>query len=786
MNYSIQTEILLEFDKLLQEVCKYFKSEYGKHFFLDNIASKPLSKNDIEKQYKQIDEYDFLFTQFPDFPIYAINDLSEYLTKIHIENYFIDELGILLLRNNVMNVRDIKSFFKITTYQKELPQLIHFNNSIFYDSAILREIDKIVDEDGKVKSNASKTLMSIRIQISSCQSQINQSFNAALQRAKQAGVLNEIQESIRNGRRVLAVNSAYKKTIKGMIVDESDTGSIAYIEPSETIQLNNEWSEYQREEQREVRRILIELTHTLSKYSQLIEQYQDFMAEWDTLQARVKFMKTIEGSIPKIGKKLDMHKAFHPLLKIKNKQEKKQTIPFTMTMSQSHQMLMISGPNAGGKSITLKAIGLAALMTKHALPIAAQADTTIPIFSHIIGDMGDQQSIDDELSTYSSKLQLWKKMIEQSSENTLLLFDELGDGTDPSFGAAMAIAVLEQVLEKRATIIATTHYSDIKKFAQQRGDTLNANMMFDEKKLEPMYQLSIGLAGSSYTFHIARKMGLSPSLIARAESLTKQEQLNYDKKLFQVEKKEKELQRQKQELEKSDKEVKRQMKDWNRLHLDLDLLRKKIKYEKMLALQEQVNAKERELNLFKEELKKKQKAEDLLAEQKRIEAEKKEAEQHSKNLYKQIHNIDPNQVLNIGDRVQFIQTQAIGIIDKLSKKKATVIFDNIKSTISIEELILLPPEEDKKTNTTKKIISLDRNTPRELDLRGKYVYEAIPELEDFINKALLNNLHQIKIIHGKGKLKSEILKTIQQFKSITSYSHALPEQGGDGVTYISF
>jgi DNA mismatch repair protein MutS2 len=786
INYKEQTEKLLEFDLVLNEVYRCFLSEYGIEFYKKSFIDKELKRSEIEKTYIYLSEYRFLKTQFPDFTIQHIFEFNFHLNKLDIENYVVPVEDLFRLGLLISNVRDIKSFFKETTNQNELEMLMDKAGILFYDTALLREIERVIDENGKVKSSASKELAQIRDRKKSIQSEIDNAFSRALNAARQSGHLHEIQETLRQNRRVLALQSAYKRSIKGIILDESDSGNVIYMEPAETIYLNNEASELEREEDREIRKVLLQLTAFLAKYKNLIFQYQEYMAEWDCIQALVRFMEKIDGSIPNIGDKFNLKNAFHPLLKIKSKKDHTSIVPFNLTFEEGYHLLVISGPNAGGKTVTLKTLGLLGLMARNAMPIPAEGNSVVPLFTDIIGDLGDLQSIEDELSTYSSKLRLWNHMMKYANQNSLILFDELGDGTDPSFGAAMAQSVLEKILSHKSIIIATTHYSDLKKFSESRKDTFSASMLFDETKLEPLFKLSVGFPGSSYTFHIARKMDLPTEVIKRAENLSESEKVQYDRQLFKLEKKEKDLYLQKKELEKSELELKKQLKDWNRLHLDMDLMRKKMRYEKTMLLQEQISEKERELKQFKDELKTKKKMEDLALEQSRISEEKKENSKASKELFKQIHQVDPNQKLSIGNRVQFIQTNAIGIIEKMNKDKVTVIFDNMKSTISASELILLPPEENKKKAVSKRLIAIDRSSSRELDIRGKFAYEGIAELDDFINRALLNNFHEIKIIHGKGKLRTEIINQLRQYKSVTKYEAALPENGGEGVTYVYF
>ncbi len=781
MNYIEQTKQLLEFDKVIELIKSMCYSDVACEK-LDN--SLPLSnRRTIEVNFKRLAEFNSLQKQDQNLSIHTILNCHLFLAKIHIENFFIELEDLHALRNMSNNVREIKEFFKKTSNPEEFANLIDFSNSIFYDNAIERAINKVVTEHGELKTDASPELKRIRMQKATMNATINNAFSGVLSQSKSNGYLNEIGESIRNGRRVLAVNAENKRSIKGIIHDESETGKIVYIEPSETIFLNNEAFEIERQEWREIRRILIETTKFLSQYKSLIHSYQEFMVEWDIIQAKNKFSNLIGGSIPEISNKIVLRNAFHPLLKIKNLKDKKAIVPFHLDLG-NQKMLMISGPNAGGKSITMKTIGLIAMMVRASIPIAAEGQSIFPLFHTVLGDIGDLQSLQDELSTYSSKLKLWKEMMSLCDKDTLLLFDELGNGTDPSFGAAMAQSVIESCLQKSPTIIATTHYSDLKKLADERLDILNGSMLFDEVKLEPIYKLILDKPGSSYTFHIARKSGLNHDTIKRAEKLSDTEQFRYDKQLLKLERKEKELHLRHKELEASERELKKQMKDWNRLHLDLDLTRKKVKYEKLLHTQEVEIEKVRELKDYKNKLKEIDK-EKLEAEQKVLAEKIEKSKEESKVLYKAIHKVNADYHFKEGDTVQYIQTNTKGIIDKIQKNKAIVIFDHIKSTLALADLIPVS-EVEKKRVITKKMFTSESIPQRELDLRGKFVYEAIPELEDFINKALMNNFYEIKIIHGKGKLKTEIQKSLKGFKSISKIAHAQPEHGGDGVSYVYF
>lgn len=780
-NYSRESIALIEFDKILAIISEFCISDLGRARLLSDCYSQDSSF--IEKNYQRLSEFRRIYDSEPNFPIHSVYDFSEMIPKLNIENYFMDIEAIHQLRMMSSNVREIRDYFHNITSKDDYTYLIDYTRTVFYDNALEREISKILTEDMLIRDDASPSLRVIRQRKSTLDASIQKTFVGTLQRYRNLGYLYEVGESIRQGRRVLSVLAEHKRAVKGIILDQSESGKVSYIEPSETIYLNNEAFEIEREEMNEIRKILIQLTHFISKYPKLIMHYQDFMTSWDVIRSKTKFSVLINGSIPKISKHIALNNAYHPLLKIKNIGLNRPTIPFHLDM-EAYKMLMISGPNAGGKSITLKTIGLIAVMIQSSIPIPAEAGSAFPLFHTILADIGDLQSFEDELSTYSSKLKLWKEMIRSSDERTLLLLDELGDGTDPSFGAGMAQAVVESCLSRKSTLVATTHYSDLKQMAANREDILSGSMLFDEVKLEPIYKLTLGKPGSSYTFHIARKSGLSHQVIERAEKISNKEQVQFDKQLLRLEKKEKELHLRMQELDRKDRELKKQIKDWNRLHLDLDVTRKKIKYEKMLHNQEADILKAKEIREYKDALRLKQ-LEDLAEEQRIIDEKIKQEQEASKKLYREIHHIHTDHHFKVGDTVQYIETQTRGIIEKIQKNKAIVIFDNIKSTLSLTDLIPIAAEEKKK-QTAQKLISLGQVQLRELDVRGKYVYEALPELEDFINKALLHNFHEIKIIHGKGKLKSEIHKSLQTYRAISKISHGLPEHGGDGVTYVYF
>lgn len=776
-----QTDLSLNFEEIVVTVQSFCLAENSKAKIASECST--IDHSTIQLKYKQISELAELMRSLDPLPLYGVYDISDFLSKVHIENYHADVPIYLQIMKISENIKDIKDYFSQPQIQGRFLHLEILAKSVFYDQFITREISKIVDEKGAIRPSASPAYKTILEQKRTIHSDILKIFGSALQKAKNESWLHEIEQSMRHGRLVLAIKSEHKRAIKGVFHDESENGRIVYMEPNEMVHIQNEALEIEKQEEREIRKILIELTNKIRPYAALLISYQDHLMSWDCIYAKVKFMHLIQGSIPIIANTINVKKSRHPLLLIKNNKEKKTTIPFDLNILDK-KLFMLSGPNAGGKSITLKALGLIARMVQSAMPIPAEADSEFPLYHQIIAEIGDMQSVDNELSTYSSKLVLWKSMVKISDQKTLLLLDELGDGTDPSFGAGMAQSFVESCLKNQATIIATTHYSDLKKMSESRPDALSGSMLFDESKLEPTFQLIVDKPGSSYTFHIAQKVGLPDHIIQRAKQLSEKEQVKYEAELIKLEKKERELRQRSSELERMERELKKQMKEWNKLHLDLDLSRKKVRYEKMVHSQEIESLKASEIRAFREELKNKER-DKLLEEQRAIEKEKTKQIEESNKLYKAINLVPEDYPFREGEHVRYIATHAIGIIEKIKNGKATVLFDHIKSTISLKDLIPVETQVESKRKSTKLVV-IDKTILRELDLRGKFVHEAIQEIDEYINKSILANYDEVKIVHGVGKLKTEVLKVLKTYRVIRNIQSGIADQGGAGVSIIKF
>ncbi|HEX8676408.1 MAG TPA: DNA mismatch repair protein MutS, partial [Segetibacter sp.] len=444
------------------------------------------------------------------------------------------------------------------------PALTKVIADTYYEKAILEMLDEVLDEHGNVKDNASEDLQKIRLNLYKKRNELRRVFERVVSRLNKAGYAADIEESFSNGRRVVAVFSEYKRQIKGILHGESDTRKTAYIEPEETIELNNDIYSLENEESREVHRILRKLTSDLSAYAELLKTYHTIVGEYDFIRGKSRLAIDMNGEFPAIidAAHIELINAYHPLLYLYNKKSGKNTIPLSLTLNDKNRILVISGPNAGGKTVTLKTIGLLQMMMQSGLLVPVNADSQMGIFKQLMIHIGDTQSIEFELSTYSSHLKNMKHFMEVANGKTLFFIDELGSGSDPNLGGAFAEVIMEELARKHSFGVVTTHYLNLKVMANKVPGIINGAMAFDEQNLMPLYKLIIGKPGSSYTFSIAERIGLSPELIKKARQLVDEDHFSLDKllnsteqDLRQVEKKEQELQKLLKENERLKKEM---------------------------------------------------------------------------------------------------------------------------------------------------------------------------------------------------------------------------------------
>lgn len=462
------------------------------------------------------------------FPRLEFKELNKEIRILNTTGGVLTLEGIIALLDASYLVNDILQFIKKA--EAEYPHLKNVLRDVYYTKDIINPIEKVIDRNRKVKDDASPELKRIRISIQATKRQINKNFEKVLRSLQSKGYVAEYEESFLNDRRVLSIVSKYKRSVGGTVLGSSKTGSVTYIEPEINEPLNQELDMLLDDERNEIKRIFMELTKDLSGHIFLVKAYQYVLTRFDFIQAKVKLAQLYDGRKPYLEKDtiIDLKKAYHPLLLLKNKEEKKATYPQSLRLDKAGRMLIISGPNAGGKSITLKTVGLLQMMAQSGLMIPAAEDSRLGWFSHILTDIGDNQSIENQLSTYSYRLKRMKLFLDKAGPKSLFLLDEFGTGSDPELGGALAEVFFESLYDKKSFAVVTTHYSNIKLKASSLEEAINANMLFDRETLQPLYRLSIGQPGSSFTFEVAKINGIPDHLIERAKKKLKSKQVEMD------------------------------------------------------------------------------------------------------------------------------------------------------------------------------------------------------------------------------------------------------------------
>ena len=727
-NISEKTLQDLEFSTVLQHVAEFCISGLGKEKVLE---IKPISKTkELFKELHLVDEYLTSFESENRVPNHGFDNIIESVKRLAIENSFIETEAFLKIASTSITVNELIKFFK--KFKIQFPTFFELSQQIELTTFIDDEIKKIIDISGEVKNNASPTLKQIRRDINNVRGKIGASFSSALSKAISAGYLDDIKETVVDNQRVLAVSAMYRKKVAGSLLGSSKSGNIVYIAPQATLSYSREYQNLIYDEKQEVVKILRVLASTIRPLVSLLEEYISFLIHTDVIGAKAKYAQEINGVLPKISKekKIFFKNAYHPILWKKNNEQNIKTVSQSIQLNDKQQIIVISGPNAGGKSITLKTIGLLQVMVQSGILIPVDERSQTYIFDTILTDIGDNQSIENQLSTYSYRLKNMRYFLRKCNANTLFLIDEFGTGSDPELGGALAEIFLEEFYHKKAFGIITTHYSNLKVLANELENVTNANMQFDELSLEPLYKLFVGQAGSSFTFEVAQKNGIPFSLINKAKKRVETEKVRLDKTISKLQKERNRLQKNSDNLEKQktkgqehldslqEKEQRIQDKlsgfqelyDQNQKMLSLgrktnELLNKyfqtnnkkelnanfnkwvtdeKVKHTKKNPIKPKTKAQKQKAKVIakkKQEVIKKVEKEVLekvveVRKEKKIEAEKIAKE---KALY----------VYKLNDRVRIIDSNSVGTIDKIDKKGVTINYGIFTTKTTLDKLELV-------------------------------------------------------------------------------------------------
>jgi DNA mismatch repair protein MutS2 len=697
--YPESASVQLEFDKIKNLLTEKCRTEYAKSKVSDlRIHTK---KEFIDLELKQSHEYKQLVQNGIHFPNDHVLNLSRELRLLSIDGSMLAGEELLSLRKLAMSMESIFRWFdsERRTAYTALAEVI---NGTYYEKVVLQLINDVIDDNGNVKDNASDALQSIRMNLYRKRNELRRLFDRIINNLNKQGYLADIEESFMNGRRVVAVFAEQKRTVKGILHAESDSRRTAFIEPEETIELNNQLYVLENDERKEVYRILKNLTKQLSMYASLLSTYHTVVGEYDFIRGKALFALDVQGEYPVVTDKAHVHlvKAFHPLLYLYNQKSQKATIPVDLTLDEKNRILVISGPNAGGKTVTLKTVGLLQMMVQSGLLVPVHPSSQFGIFKQLMIHIGDTQSIEFELSTYSSHLLAMKYFMENANGKTLFFIDELGSGSDPNLGGAFAEVILDELARKHAFGIVTTHYLNLKVMANKTPGIINGAMAFDEKKLQPLYKLIVGKPGSSYTFSIAERIGLDKRLIQKARSLVDEEHFRLDKllnrteqDLHKVQQKEKDLHLLLKENERLKKEMQQVMdREKHRQQVELLKQQNKISEEKIAYLKDM----ERKLRQIVVEWKK---AEDKNKVVRQIAALlfKKNEQKATSKKQKQIDSKyeEINGEIKVGDKVKMKRNLQVGEVLELRGKKAVVKIGLLPMQIDLADLALVKEKEVK-------------------------------------------------------------------------------------------
>ena len=713
----------LEFDAVIAQVASFAITTLGRAE-IEHLIPYTIKKDCIETL-NLVHEFVSSFDNENRIPNHGFDDITEELKLLIIENNFLDveqfrKIAVLSITTNTL----LKFFKKFREYY---PLLFERSEALEKTMAVSNQINGVIDKYGAIRNNASERLYTIRKSIQSVRTKINSSFNSALSHYNSADYLDDIRETVMENRRVLAVKAMYRRKVKGSILGASKTGSIVYIEPDATHHHQRDLNNLEFEETEEIKRILLELTAFVRGFKPLLQQYQTYLTRIDVLYSKAKYANATEGIRPEISEtqSLYLKDAYHPLLLVANKEEKKETFPQTIEMTPESRIIVISGPNAGGKSITLKTVGLLQLMLQSGLLVPVHERSKMCFFDSILSDIGDNQSIENHLSTYSYRLKQMNYFLKKCNKQTLFLIDEFGTGSDPELGGALAETFLEVFYEREAFGIITTHYSNLKLLANELPHIQNANMLFDEKTLLPIFKLIIGQAGSSFTFEVAQKNGIPYSLINRSKKKIERGKIRFDKTIARLQKERSKLEKteralkqnevkkglEAEKLESTNQKAQKKLQNFQELYDSnqrLIYLGKKI-----VALGDTYyeNKRKRELmtelfklvqieNSKKTKLSNKEKKAKIIEEnrlQKEVEQKVAKIRKEKKAVKAKAKKTPPKPKHNfkVGENVRMDDGRAVGSIDKIEKGKATVNYGLFTTKVSLERLEFVKPKKNK-------------------------------------------------------------------------------------------
>ena len=776
----------------------------------------------IRKQLNQTWEFVHIIENSDDFPANFFFDVRPSLKRIRIEGTFLEETELFDLRRSLDTIQGILRFLRPDSEEDEIkyPFLYELSKEVGSFPQLIKQIDAILDKFGHIKDNASPALAQIRSSITSTLASISRNLNAILRTAQSEGFVDkEVTPTMRDGRLVIPVAPSYKRKIKGIVHDESASGKTIFIEPAEVVEANNRVRELENEERREVVRILTSFTDELRPFIDEIIYSYEFLAEIDFIRAKALLAIEIGGVLPTFEniRQIEWFHAIHPLLFLSLKRQGKTVVPLDLTLDEKNRILLISGPNAGGKSVCLKTVGQLQYMLQCGLLVPMHDNSRTGIFKDIFIDIGDEQSIEDDLSTYSSHLTHMKYFIRNAGENSLLLIDEFGGGTEPQIGGAIAEALLDRFNQKRAYGVITTHYQNLKHFAEDSEGIINGAMLYDRHLMQPLFKLSIGNPGSSFAIEIARKIGLPEEVIASASEKVGSAYIDMDKYLQDIVRDKRYWENKRQNIRLREKKLEELTARYEADLTDLEKRRKELikqakgdaaqllseanarientirEIKEAQAEKEKTRAARQKFEQFKNELNQEPEADDMVSRKLRQINDRKKRKQQKKK--EEAAQPATPAIIAPGDAVRLKGQTSVGEVLETDGNQVTVAFGMLKSTVKADRLEKVSKSQIKKENakatflgvqTTDDMRDKQLHFKQEIDVRGMRADEALQAVTYFIDDAIQVGCSRVRILHGTG---TGVLRQVirQYLKTVPGVSHFQDEHvqfGGAGITVV--
>ncbi len=822
--YPDNFEQKIGFDRIREMLHQKCLSNMG-HEWVEEMHFKDDFEN-INRELGETDEFCRIVREFDHFPSDHFFDLRPALEKIRIEGRFLEVQELFDMKRSLESIRSIVLFFSKQP-QEIFPLLNAKTKNVQLFPYIYDRIDSIINKFGKIRDNATPELGRIRNDILSKQASMSKRLHAILKQAQKDGLVEEDATiSIRDGRAVIPIMAGNKRKLKGIIYDESSTGKTSYVEPTEIVEMNNEIRELEYAERREIIRILTSFANDIRPYIEDLWYSYEFLGEIDFIRAKALLTIEIDAIKPDMVNYpvIDWFRAIHPLLMKTLKKENRKIVPLNIRLTEERHILLISGPNAGGKSVCLKTVGLLQYMLQCGLPIPISEGSRTGIFSRLFIDIGDEQSLENDLSTYSSHLLNMKHFVKFSDEKTLILIDEFGTGTEPMLGGAIAESILDKLNQLGTFGVITTHYTNLKHFASSANGIINGAMLYDSQNMNPLFQLEIGKPGSSFAFEIARKIGLPEEILEKATEKIGKDHIDFDRNLRQINRDKRYWETKREKIRKVEKildemaasyetELKETQKQRREIlkkakeeaELLLSGVNKKIEntiheIKKEQADKEKTRKAREELVQLKQVIEEKTTADDsaIDAKIKKLQEREKKRNEHRPEKPKTVakpveepENDDPKP----GDKVRIIGQNNVGDLISINKKNAVIAFGQLITTVPVSQIEKLSNNEAKKIEKTQSPVRSRMITnmtesrltfKTEIDIRGKRAEEAIQTIQEFIDQAIMFERNQLRILHGKGNgiLKETIRSYLKSEPMVKSFKDEHVDFGGAGITVI--